>query len=362
MHRMKLALIAALVAALVPAAGAHGASSALVVSQVFAAGGNAGASFTNDFVELLNRGSSSIDLTGWSIQYATAAGTSWSPTALTGSIGAGKRYLVQLGSGGTAGGPLPTPDATGTINLAASGGKVALVQDAAALTCGASVGSCSSVAAVADLVGYGTATDFEGTGAASALTGSTALVRDASGCTDTDANSADFATAAPEPHNALAAATSCGSAIASSSAAQSANVTLDLQPVISLTLERATVDFGAVVPGASPAPVGERVTVSSNGSTGYVLSVHRTAFAPRDLPLGVSASAPPGTQLAPALANGAVVGVPVAPAADLLLGTSTAPSAAGGDGWPTAFSFLSPLAALPPGHYAASITYTVIGT
>src|SRR5262249_25551769 len=205
---------------------------------------------------------------------------------------------------------LPTPDATGTVNLAASGGKVALVQDAAALTCGASAGSCSAVPAVADLVGYGTATDFEGAGAASALTGTTALVPAPNGCTDSDSNSGDFATAAPEPHNALAAATSCGSVTASSSATQSANVTLDLQPVISLTLERATVDFGAVVPGALPAPVGERVTVSSNGSTGYALSVHRTAFAPRDLPLGVSASAPPGTQLAPALANGAVAGGP----------------------------------------------------
>ena len=131
--------------------------------------------------------------------------------------------------------------------------------------------------------------------------------------------------------------------------------------MISLTLERATVDFGAVVPGASPAPTGDRVTVSSNGTTGYALSVHRTAFTPRDLPLGVSASAPAGTQLALPLANGAVVSVPVAPAADLLLGTSTAPSGAGGDVWPTAFSFLSPLASLPPGHYAASVTYTVIG-
>ena len=86
-------------------------------------------------------------------------------------------------------------------------------------------------------------------------------------------------------------------------------------------------DFGAVVPGAAPAPVGERVTVSSNAPAGYALSLHRTAFAPRDLPLGVAASAPSGTQLAPPLAGGAVVGVPIAPAADLLLGTATAPSA-----------------------------------
>jgi hypothetical protein len=361
MHRTKLALVVALAAALLPAAAARGASSALVVSQVFAAGGNAGAAFTNDYVELLNRGSSSIDLTGWSIQYATATGTSWSPTTLAGSIGAGRRYLVQLGSGGTAGAALPTPDATGTVNLAAGGGKVALVQDTAALTCGSSPGSCSAAPAVRDLVGYGSAGDFEGTGASPALTNTTALVREANGCTDSDSNAADFASAAPDPHNSSAAATSCGVAATGGAATQAANVAVDVQPVISLTLERPAVDFGAVVPGAAPAPVGERVTVSSNAPAGYALSLHRTAFAPRDLPLGVSASAPSGAQLAPPLAGGAIVGVPIAPAADLLLGTSTAPSAPTGDVWPTAFSFLSPLTALPPGHYTASVTYTVIG-
>jgi len=360
MHRTHLALIAALIAALLPAAAAQGASSELVVSQVFAAGGNAGAAFTNDYVELLNRGSSSIDLSGWSIQYATAASTSWSPTALAGSIGAGRRYLVQLGSGGTAGAPLPAPDATGTVNVAAGGGKIALVQDSAALTCGASPGSCTAAPAVRDLIGYGSAGDFEGTGPAPSLTSTTALVRAADGCTDSDSNAADFAAAAPAPRNSSAASTSCG-ADGTTAAAQAANVAVDLQPVLSLTLERPAIDFGAVVPGEAPAPVAERVTVSSNGPTGYALSVHRTAFTPRDLPLGISASAASGAQLAPPLAGGAVVGVPIAPAPDLLLGTSTATSAPGGDAWPTAFSFLSPLAALPPGRYSASVTYTVIG-
>src|SRR4051794_19142759 len=154
MYRTLLALTAVLVTPLVALPAAKAASSELVVSQVFAAGGNAGAPFTNDYIELFNRGSSSIDLTGWSIQYATAAGTSWSPTALAGSVAPGRRYLVELGSGGTAGAALPAPDATGTVNLAASGGKVALVQDTTALTCGASPGSCSAVAAVRDLVGY----------------------------------------------------------------------------------------------------------------------------------------------------------------------------------------------------------------
>src|SRR6266516_669429 len=162
MHRIPvlLAFLLALVAAAVPAAG--GASSDVVVSQLYAGGGNSGATYTNDFVELFNPGSTSVDLSSWTIQYASTAGTSWQPTPLTGSIGPGHYYLVQLASTAAVGAPLPTPDATGTTNLAASGGKVALVSSATLLTCGASAGSCSAASGLRDLIGYGGATDYEG--------------------------------------------------------------------------------------------------------------------------------------------------------------------------------------------------------
>ena len=114
-----------------------------------------------------------MSLSGWSLQYATAAGTSWSVTSLAGSIPAGGSCLVHLASGANGAAP-PAPDATGTTNLAATGGKVAVVRDAAALTCGASAGSCSAVAAVEDLVGYGSASDYEGSGAAAAPGATTA--------------------------------------------------------------------------------------------------------------------------------------------------------------------------------------------
>ena len=162
--------VAALVLFVIVAGGllavptARSASPDIVVSQVYAGGGNSGASFANDFVELFNRGSAAIDVSGWTIQYASAGGTTWQATALSGSIAPGRRYLVQLASAGAVGAPLPTPDATGTTNLAVSGGKVAVVRDSTALTCGASAGSCSAVASVADLVGYGAAVDYEGGG------------------------------------------------------------------------------------------------------------------------------------------------------------------------------------------------------
>src|SRR5947199_263508 len=95
MHRIRLSVIALCAALLLVAAGAQGASSDVVISQVYAGGGNAGASYTNDYVELLNRGSSTVDLSGWTVQYATAAGTSWQTTALTGTVQPGRVYLVR---------------------------------------------------------------------------------------------------------------------------------------------------------------------------------------------------------------------------------------------------------------------------
>jgi hypothetical protein len=103
------------------------------------------------------------------------------------------------------------------------------------------------------------------------------------------------------------------------------------------------------------------VTVSSNHAAGYALSVHRSAFAPADLPLGLSATAPSGGQVGGQLGGGAMAPIPIAPAPDLLIGTTAAPSAAAGDAWGTNVGFVSSLPAVAPGRYTASVTFTVIG-
>jgi hypothetical protein len=329
---------------------------------VFAGGGNSGAAYANDFVELFNRGSSAVEVSGWTLQYASAAGTSWQATALNGSIAPGRRHLVQLASAGAVGAPLPTADSTGTTNLAVSGGKIAVVRDTTPLTCGAAAGSCSAVTTVADLVGYGTAADYEGGGAAPAIANASAATRAGEGCVDTDANAADFASAAPVPRNSSAAVTSCGvTPPPTGSVSQGATVDVDIQAVLSIALERPAVSFANAVTGTTPAPVSERVTVVSTNAAGYSLTVRRTAFAPADLPLGMAGSAPSGGQIGPALAGGAMAAVPVAPAPDLLVGTTSAASSGAGDLWDTRLGFVSPLPVVPAGRYTATVTFTAIG-
>jgi len=362
MHRVRFFVVLLFALALFVVPAAHGVSSDVVISQLYAGGGNSGATYTNDFVELFNRGSSSVDLSSWTVQYSSAAGTTWQPTALSGSLQPGHYYLVQLASAAAVGSPLPAPDAIGTTNLAASGGKVAVVRSATALTCGATAGSCSADANVVDLIGYGGATDYEGSEPAAGLNSTTAATRAGAGCTDTDQNASDFSAVAPGPRNSATAAAQCsGGQPPAESVSQSAAVDIDIQQVLSIALERPSISFGNASSGQTPAAVSERVTVSSNNAAGYALTVHRSAFQPADLPLGLSATAPGGGQIGPQLGGGAMAAIPIAPAPDLLVGSTTARSAQAGDVWQTNVGFTAPLPVVAPGHYAATVTFTVIG-
>ncbi len=69
-----VAVLALLLAGL-PVSTTQATSPDIVISQVYGGGGNSGAPLKNDFVELFNRGTTSVSLSGWSIQYASATGT-----------------------------------------------------------------------------------------------------------------------------------------------------------------------------------------------------------------------------------------------------------------------------------------------
>jgi large repetitive protein len=181
------------------------APSHLVISQVYGGGGNSGAPLSNDFIELHNPGSTPVSLAGMSVQYASAAGTSWTNITLLPAINVlpGAYVLIQEAAGAGGGAALPAPDVMGAINLSGTAGKVALVANATALT-----GACPT-ANVIDLVGYGaTATCSEGGHPTAAPSNTTAVLRAQNGCIDTDDNNADFATGAPTPRN-IAIITTC---------------------------------------------------------------------------------------------------------------------------------------------------------
>ena len=151
----------------------------VVISEVYGGGGNSGAVYRNDFIELYNPTLSAINLNGWSVQYASSTGTSWQVTTLSGSIAPKSFYLVQqsAGTGGTTN--LPTPDRVGTINMAGTAGKVLLSNVATAQTGAAPTGT-----QIVDFVGFGTANGFEGTGPTPAPSNTTSIERKATAVSD----------------------------------------------------------------------------------------------------------------------------------------------------------------------------------
>jgi DNA/RNA endonuclease G (NUC1) len=171
----------------------------LVISQLYGGGGNSGATLANDYIEIYNPTGISFNLAGWSLQYASAAGTSWTnKQPLGGAIAPGEYFLVALASGGANGLPLPVnANISGDINMSATTGKVALVSNAISLA-----GSCSngSDPDIVDFVGYGSsASCFEGAARAAAPGNTTALFRKLNGLQDTNQNGDDFQTGAPNP-------------------------------------------------------------------------------------------------------------------------------------------------------------------
>jgi hypothetical protein len=113
----------------------------------------------------------------------------------------GEYFLIQEAAGAGGSIPLPTPDATGTIAMSATAGKVALRSVTTALTCST---DCGLVGGIVDFVGYGsTASSFEGAAPTSNLSNTLAALRLNGGAQDTDDNSADFVIGAPNPHNSV---------------------------------------------------------------------------------------------------------------------------------------------------------------
>ncbi|GAB3079077.1 ExeM/NucH family extracellular endonuclease [Pedococcus soli] len=191
-----IALTAGVVSVATSAQAAPSPAAGVVINEVYGGGGNSGAPYKYDFIELANTGSAPVSLAGWSVQYASATGASWATTPLTGTLPVGTTYVVKEAAGTGGGSDVPA-DATGTIAMSGTAGKVALVNSTTALTgCAA---TCSASAQVIDFVGYGTtANDYAGTGPTVAPSNTTSVSRNATHA-NTANNSADFKAGAPTP-------------------------------------------------------------------------------------------------------------------------------------------------------------------
>ena len=119
----------------------------IVISGVYGGGGNSGAPFKNDYIELYNTTNSPIDLIGYTLYYTSANGTNVSSanthTFVSGElvIGAKKFALLKAAAGTTVTTPWPivfdfdlSNDATTIFSMAATSGKILLLNATTDLT------------------------------------------------------------------------------------------------------------------------------------------------------------------------------------------------------------------------------------
>lgn len=181
--------LALLAAGLTPiaAASANPAGSALVISEVYGGGGNTGATYNADFVEIHNPTAAALSLANTSLEYRSATGGSGGSVSLSGSVAPGGRVLVRLTDASATGAALPTPDvvAPSPINMSGTNGQVLLINGSAPFS---GSGNVAGNTGLVDMVGYGTTpTTFETAPTGVALTATTSAQRAATGA-DTDAN------------------------------------------------------------------------------------------------------------------------------------------------------------------------------
>lgn len=166
----------------------------VVISEVYGGGGNSGATYVYDYVELYNLTNADIDLSTYSLWYGSSTGgTLGQRTPLSGTILANGYFLIKFKTNdatvGAVSKVLEDIDASVTgFNIAGSNFKVAISNSETAPT-GADDTS------VVDFVGAGTANDYEGSGTAPAPNATTSISRKLTAAgipQDTNDNAADF--------------------------------------------------------------------------------------------------------------------------------------------------------------------------
>ena len=140
----------------------------VIITQVYGGGGNSGATYKSDFIELYNTTAADIDISGWSLQYAaaanitaeiTSANTIVFPASTT--IKAKNHYSIKCADGG--GGVEWSAgtfdwEPTATLALGGTNGKVMLMKNSTRIT-------PSTLSAIIDDPNFGDYVPF-GTGCA----------------------------------------------------------------------------------------------------------------------------------------------------------------------------------------------------
>jgi len=184
----------------------------VIITQVYGSGGNSGATYKSDFIELFNTTGTDINISGWCLYYlgATSSTTNIKYEFPTNTIIKAGKYFALKGADGTGTQPAwnISFDGTSTLALGGTAGKLILLKSNAAFTLSTSptVEEIVNNINFVDYVPYGTtAVPIWGSAMASNTASTTAAKRKFSNgkyqYTKNIGN--DFEIGTAEPHNSL---------------------------------------------------------------------------------------------------------------------------------------------------------------
>ncbi len=264
-----------------PAVHSQGSTCIVCISQVYGGGGNSGAPFAADFIELFNATGDAMPLSGWSVAYASKSGENWQPIALDGLSIQPYGYLLVHLKGGSNGAALPAADAANAeINMSAEDGKVRLVRDGVEI----------------DLLGYGGADRAE-SAPIEKLANARAAQRLGGGCTDTNNNAADFVRGDPAPRNSQSPTNLCGNPAPTETPAPTAEPTPTTAPPPPVeTPTPAPTELPAPTPTEIPTEIPSEVPteIPTDTPTATPAAAVETAL-PADTPVAEQPTAPVAT-------------------------------------------------------------------
>ncbi len=211
-------------------------STTVVISQVYSAGGNTGAAYNADYVELFNLSSAPVNITGWSLQYFSATASATSTPTISRIVGnitlqAGQRYLIEAAPGTNGTSTASTADQViSNLAMGAGAGRIYITNSTTALS---NASGCP--AAYIDFVGYGaTANCFEGNAPAPAPSLSQPIARTNS-CVDANSNSTEFALTSTAARNGSSPITACAATVLSAAAVTPSSVNAGSSTLLTAT-------------------------------------------------------------------------------------------------------------------------------
>lgn len=254
----------------------------VVISAMYPGGGNTGATYTHDYIEIFNASDVPVDITGWTVQYSNPVSAHWQKTFLPEIMLLPGQYLLARQDDGPNGTVAPPADAQGSVGMQGDGSfKVTIVRSRLTIHGHSPMEDPSMQGKIEDFFGGGAANRWEGQAAnpGTPLTWTQAWFRHDGGCQDTDNNHNDFyvATAYPNARSLQSPLSPC-SGIGTTGTINSTG-TISAGQQVSVTVTDADLPGSSVAISAA-ASNGDAEALTLNGSGGVFTGTFTVANAP----------------------------------------------------------------------------------